>query len=99
MSTKDIWKNPIIGEELKCQCEIGNLHDPLAVAVVKQMDGHDIIVEHVSCRISASFNNILNSVKFSASFPSPLFPHSDCCYVSAQDTKINTNRCPYSVKV
>ena len=53
---KDIWENPIIGEELKCQCEIGNRHDPLAMAVVKQMDDHDTIVGHVSHRISASCN-------------------------------------------
>ena len=49
---KDIWENPTIGEELKCQREIGNSHDPLAVAVLKQIDGHNTIVGHVSQRIS-----------------------------------------------
>ena len=51
---KDIWENPTIGEELKCQREIGNSHDPLALAVLKQIDGHNTIVGHVSQRISAS---------------------------------------------
>ena len=53
---KAIWENPIIGEELECQREVGNSHDPLAVAVLKQMDGHDTIVGHVPRRISASCN-------------------------------------------
>lgn len=53
---KAIWENPIIGEELKCQREVGNSHDPLAVAVLKQMDGHDTIVGHISRRISVSCN-------------------------------------------
>jgi len=34
---KDIWVNPVI-EELKCQREIRNSHDPLAVGVCKWMD-------------------------------------------------------------
>ena len=46
----------IIINHKKCQREIGNSHDPLAVAVVKQMDGLDTIVGHVSRRISASCN-------------------------------------------
>ena len=41
---KDIWENPTIGEELKCQREIGNSYDPLAVAVLKQIDGHNMLV-------------------------------------------------------
>ena len=53
---KDIWKNPIIGGELKCQREIENRHDPLAVAMLKQIDGHDTIVGHVSRKIAASCN-------------------------------------------
>ena len=51
---KTIWENPVIGEELKCQREVGNSHDPLAVATLKQIDGRDTIVGHVSRRISAS---------------------------------------------
>ena len=53
---KDILENPIIGEELKCQHEIGNRHDPLAVAILKEIDGHDTIVGHVSSKITASCN-------------------------------------------
>ena len=41
---KAIWENPIVGEESKCQHEVGNLHDPLAVAVIKQIDKRDTIV-------------------------------------------------------
>lgn len=48
--------DPVLREELKCQREIRNRHNPLAVAVIKQMDGHDTIVGHVSCRISAPCN-------------------------------------------
>ena len=46
---KTSWENPVIGEELKCQREVGNSHDPLAVATLK----HDTMVGHVSRRISA----------------------------------------------
>ena len=53
---KDIWENPIIGEELRCQREIGNSHDTLAVAVMKLIDGHSTIVGHVPRKISASCN-------------------------------------------
>ena len=31
---KNIWE-PVIGEELQCSLDDGNLHDPFAVAVVK----------------------------------------------------------------
>ena len=53
---KAIWENPIIREELKCQREVGNSHDTLAVAVLKRLDGHDTIIGHVSRRISGSCN-------------------------------------------
>ena len=36
---KEIWPNPIIGEELPCEREIGNPHDPSAVAVKKLITG------------------------------------------------------------
>ena len=39
---------------MKCQREIGNQHDPIAVAMLKQIDGHDTIVGHVSRKIAAS---------------------------------------------
>ena len=49
---KDIWENPTVGEELKFQHEVGNSHDPLTVAVLKQIDEHNTIVGYVSQRIS-----------------------------------------------
>ena len=52
---KATWENLMVGEELKCQREVGNLHDPLTVAVIEQIDKHNTIVGHVS-RISASCN-------------------------------------------
>ena len=58
---KAIWENLIVGEELKCQCEVGNSHDALAVAVIEQIDKHDTIVGHVSRRISASCNVFIRS--------------------------------------
>ena len=30
-----IWNNPIVGEELVCNRELGNIHDPYAVAAKK----------------------------------------------------------------
>jgi len=53
---KEIWDNPIVGEELGCQWEVGNPHDTNAVAVIKQIDKHDMIVGHVSRRVSTSCN-------------------------------------------
>ena len=47
-----IWNDPIIGEELGCEREPGNSHDPYAVAVKKAIGGSDRIVGHVSRRIS-----------------------------------------------
>ena len=44
---KVIWKNPTPGEELYCQHEVGNSHDPVSVAVIKWIDGEDTIVGHV----------------------------------------------------
>ena len=52
-----IWENPIAGEELKCQCNVGTSHDPLTVAVIKQID---TIVGHVFERISASCNAFIH---------------------------------------
>ena len=53
---KDIWENPIIGEELKCQRKIGNQHESLAVAILKEIDGLNTIVGPVSSKIAASCN-------------------------------------------
>ena len=49
---KEIWPNPIIGEELPCEREIGNPHDLSAVAVKKLITGEWKIVGHVPRRIS-----------------------------------------------
>ena len=34
-----VWENPTSREELCCRCEVGNSHDPFAVAVIKWIDG------------------------------------------------------------
>ena len=45
-SYKSLWTNPVNGEELVCEREVGNPCDPQAVAVNKeishmlQVDGH-----------------------------------------------------------
>jgi len=49
---KLIWNDPIIGKELRCQCELGNSHDPYAVAVQKRIGGSNRIVGHVPRTIS-----------------------------------------------
>ena len=53
---KVIWENPAPGEELRCRREVGNSHDPLSVAIIKQIDGEDTIVGQVPRRISALCN-------------------------------------------
>ena len=53
---KTIWENPALGEELRCRREVGNSHDPLSVAVIKQIHGEDTNVGHVPRRISALCN-------------------------------------------
>ena len=35
---KDIWENPVPGEELLCQCKVGNSHDALSVDALKEID-------------------------------------------------------------
>jgi len=49
---KEIWPNPVDEEELTCEREVGNSHDPLAVAVKKLIDGNNTIVGHVPRHIS-----------------------------------------------
>ena len=49
---KDIWPNPIDEEQLTCECEDGNSHDPVAVAIKKLIDGSNMIVGNVPRRIS-----------------------------------------------
>ena len=49
---KEIWPDLFVGEELLCEREVGNPHDPLAVAVKKTIGGEQKIVGHVPRRIS-----------------------------------------------
>ena len=49
---KDIWPSPVIEDQLLCEREIGNSHDPMSVAVKKQIDGENTVVGHVPRRIS-----------------------------------------------
>ena len=48
-----IRNNPIAGEELPCYRELGNSHDPYAVAVKKFIAGEQKVVGHIPRRISA----------------------------------------------
>ena len=50
---KSVWENPVSGEELNCTRDIGNSHDPMAVSILKEIDGATIVVGHVPRRISA----------------------------------------------
>jgi len=49
-----IWKNPCTGDELICEREIGNSHDPQSVAMKKETDGIMSIVGHVPHEISST---------------------------------------------
>ena len=59
---KAIWENPAPGEELGCRCEVGNSHDPLSVAVIKQIHEEDTIIGHIPRRISALCNALFDEV-------------------------------------
>jgi len=48
-----IWANPCTGDELICEWEIGNSHDPQAVAMKKEINGIISIVGCVPCEISS----------------------------------------------
>ena len=50
---KNVWEDPVHGEELNCTRDIGNSHDPMAVAILKEIDGATVTVGHVPRRISA----------------------------------------------
>ena len=52
---KLIWNNPVVGEDLLCECEVGNPHDTHAVAVKKVIDGNLTMVGHILQRISPCF--------------------------------------------
>ena len=47
---KSIWDNPVNEEELR---EMGNSHDPMAVAVMKEIDSETKTVGHIPRIISA----------------------------------------------
>ena len=49
---RDIWPSPVVEEQLLCEHEVGNSHDPMSVAIKKQIDGESTIVRHVSRGIS-----------------------------------------------
>ena len=36
---KDIWPSPVVEEQLQCEREVGNSHDPMSVAVKKRSLG------------------------------------------------------------
>ena len=44
---KLIWNNPVVGEDLLCEREVGNPHDKHAVAVKKVIDGNLTVVGHI----------------------------------------------------
>ena len=50
---KLIWNNPVVGEDLLCEREVGNPHDTHAVAVKKVIDGNLTVVGHIPQRISS----------------------------------------------
>ena len=49
-----IWSDLYVGEELICEREVGNSHDPQAVALKKEIDGDLRIVGHIPRKISSS---------------------------------------------
>jgi len=50
-----IWENPVSGEELSCVREIGNPHNPTAVAIQKEIGGTIVTTVHIP-------KNLLTSV-------------------------------------
>ena len=50
---QSIWPNPIVGEDVSCEQEAGNGHDPQAVAMMKLIDGNMYVVGHVPRMISS----------------------------------------------
>ena len=50
---KVVWDNPVVGENLLCEREIGNPHNTHAVAVKKVIDGNLTVVGHIPRRISS----------------------------------------------
>ena len=50
---KNIWDDPSVDKELWCKCEPGNSSDPYAMAVIKEITGDEVVVEHVPRTISS----------------------------------------------
>ena len=50
---KLIWNNPVVGEDLLCECEVGNPRNTYVVAVKKVIDGNLTMVGHILRRISS----------------------------------------------
>ena len=59
---KEIF-NPINGEELPCEQEIRNSSNPLAVAVIKRLDGEDNIVGHLPRTLCSAFIRCGGTIK------------------------------------
>jgi len=53
---KDIWENPVPGEELFYRHEVGNSHNAISVTVLKEISGKNTIIGHVPQRIPALCN-------------------------------------------
>ena len=49
---KDIWPSPVAEEQLQCEQEVGNSHDPMSVTIKKLIGGASTIIGHVPRRIS-----------------------------------------------
>ena len=84
---KDIWDAATDGLELPCEQEPGNLHDPSAVAVVKQSSGTSVIVSHVPRHISMVYSIFIQREGFlsglrqySADLPQGSL-EVPCCYI------------------
>ena len=41
-----MWDNPVVGEDLLCECEVGNHHDTHAVAVKIIIDDNLTVIGH-----------------------------------------------------
>ena len=47
-----IWNNPIVSEELACECDLGSSQNPYAVAAKKAIGGEMKVFGHVPRNIS-----------------------------------------------
>ena len=56
---KAIWENPAPGEELGCRREVGNSHDPLSVAVIKQIHEEDTFLEEYLPSVTPLFDEVV----------------------------------------